>query len=211
MALAYPHRPARTRRGLAAGLALFVAVVATGCHHEPRVTKPATAVVVGDSLLYLAATDVRSALKEKGWHPVVDARVGSGINGGFTIDKWPPRVRDLVRAAHPDVVFVELGTNGCTGCQSIGAAIDDIMRELRGVPRVYWVNVKDDSPIPANPEAVNVAIDKAPQRWGNLRVLDMNTLFAGHPQWLLSDHIHFNRIGQRKFAELVAGALPDER
>src|SRR5689334_245854 len=123
MTFAYPHRPVRTRRRLAAGLALLVAVGATGCHHEPRVTKPATALVVGDSLLYLAANDVRSALKEKGWHAVVDARVGSGINGGFTIDKWPPRVRDLVRATHPDVVFVELGTNGCTGCQSLGAAI----------------------------------------------------------------------------------------
>jgi lysophospholipase L1-like esterase len=187
-----------------------VAVLATACHHQPRVTEPATALVVGDSLLYLAATDVRSALQEKGWKPVVDARVGSGIDGGFTIDKWPPRVHDLVRAAHPDVVFVELGTNGCSGCHSLDAAIDDIMRELRGVPRVYWVNVKENSPIPPDPKAVNTAIDKAPQRWGNLRVLDLNGLFEGHAEWLLPDHIHFNAAGQREFATLLAGALPDE-
>jgi lysophospholipase L1-like esterase len=210
MRCAYPHRPARTRRALVGSLALLVAATTGACHHEPSVTKPATALVVGDSLLYLSADAVRTALKEKGWTPVLDPRVGSGINGGYTIDTWPPRVHDLVRASHPDVVFVELGTNGCTGCHSLDAAIDDIMRQLRGVPRVYWLNVRDASPIPDDPEAVNDAIERAPSRWGNLRVIDMNKAFEGHPEWLLSDKIHFNAAGQRELAKLIVDKLPDE-
>ena len=41
-------------------------------------------------------------------------------------------------------------------------------------------------------------------------MLDMNGLFEGHAEWLLPDHIHFNAAGQREFATLLAGALPDE-
>jgi lysophospholipase L1-like esterase len=210
MTRSYPHRPARTRRTVAGGLAVLVALATSACHHEPKVTKPATVLVVGDSLLYLSAEAVRTALTRKGWTPVLDPRIGSGINGGYTIDKWPPRVHDLVRATHPDVVIVELGTNGCTGCQSLDAAIDDIMRELRGVPRVYWLTVRDASPIPDDPRAVNNAIERAPRRWQNLRIIDMNDAFEGHPEWLLPDKIHFNPAGQRALAKLLAGALPDE-
>jgi lysophospholipase L1-like esterase len=187
---------------------LAAALLVTACGDDFDVTKPAVALVVGDSLLYQSAPHVREALEDKGWVPVLDARPGSGIGGGLSIGSWPDRVAELVRATKPDAVIVELGTNGCEGCASLDRAIDELMRPLRDVPRVYWLNVKEQGPIPPDPEAVNAALERAADRWDNLRIVDMNEEFADRPE-LLSDGVHFTAEGERVFAELVADLLPD--
>jgi lysophospholipase L1-like esterase len=201
----YPGGRSRTRGRLA--LALAAALLVTACGDDFEVTKPAVALVVGDSLLYQSAPEVKAALEDKGWVPVIDARPGSGINGGFSIGRWPERIAELVRATKPDVAIVELGTNGCEGCASLDRAVDDVMRALRDVPRVYWLNVKEQSPIPPDPEAVNDAIDRAADRWDDLHLVDMNAEFADRRD-LLSDGIHFTREGERVFADLIADQLP---
>jgi lysophospholipase L1-like esterase len=193
------------------GALLFLVLLLGACHDAPKITKPATVVVVGDSLLYQSIGPLQQALRQRGWVPVTDGRPGSAIVGGFSISSWPERIKELVRAANPDVVVVELGTNGCGDCASIDAGIDAVMAPLRKVPRVYWVNVKDYSPIPPDPKAINDALERATDRFGNLRIIDMNKRFAGHPELLQSDRIHFDTPGQRAFAQLVASALPDER
>jgi lysophospholipase L1-like esterase len=206
----YPGRRSRTQaaRGARFLLALTAALLITGCGDDFDVTKPAVALVVGDSLLYQSAPEVKAALEDKGWVPAMDARPGSGISGGFSIGGWPERVAELVRATKPDVAIVELGTNGCQGCESLDRAIDAVMRPLRDVPRVYWLNVKEYSPIPPDPKAVNDALERAHERWDNLRIVDMNDEFADKRD-LLSDGVHFTREGERLFAELVEDQLPD--
>ena len=198
-----------TRRR-AACLLSVVPLVLGACSHDdkPKVTKPATVLIVGDSLLYQSAGPLAAVLRERGWVPVFDARPGSAILGGFSIARWPPRIRQLVRATNPDVVVVELGTNGCGHCRSMAAGIDTVMKELRTVPRVDWVNVKESAPIPPHPKAVNDALEQAKQRWKNLRIIDMNKAFAHHPELLLSDHIHFDDKGVAEFVKLVADQLP---
>src|SRR4051794_18163516 len=192
-------------------IALVVGLVAWGFtrNDAPHVTPPATGLVVGDSLVYQSANALRDQLRARGWTPVLDARIGSGILGGYTIDKWPPRIAQLVCAANPDVVVVVLGTNGCgLPCSSPAAAIDTDMALLRDVPFVYWVNVKENSPIPPKPHAINAALEQAKHRWDNLHVIDMNARFDDHRDLLRSDRIHFNRKGVLVFTELVIDALP---
>jgi lysophospholipase L1-like esterase len=197
-----------TRRRAACLLSVVSLVLGACSHDKPKVTKPATVLIVGDSLLYQSAGPLAAVLRERGWVPVFDARPGSAILGGFSIGSWPPRIGQLVRATNPDVVVVELGTNGCGHCRSMAAGIDADMKELRAVPRVYWVNVKESSPIPPHPKAVNDALDAAKKRWKNLRIIDMNKAFARHPDLLLSDHIHFDDKGVAEFVKLVADKLP---
>jgi lysophospholipase L1-like esterase len=115
-----------------------------------------------------------------------------------------------VQTTKPDVVVVELGTNGCGSCYTIDAGIDAVMRELASVRTVYWVNVKDNSPIPPDPPAVNAALQRATTRYTNLHIIDMNRRFASHPELLLPDRIHFNYVGIGVFARMIAAALPNE-
>jgi lysophospholipase L1-like esterase len=204
MTSAYPPRRPRTRLTLIAVVAL-----AAGACGDPWPSNPAVAVVVGDSLLFQSTHDVERALESKGWLPVVDGRPGSTITGGSSIDRWDDRITDLVRAVDPDVVVVELGTNGCGDCGSIRGRIDSVMRRLTSVERVYWVNVKEQSPIPPDPVAMNEAIEAATGRWNNLDVIDMNERFANRPALLQADQIHFSVAGQRVFADLIADAVPD--
>jgi hypothetical protein len=177
-------------------------------HRRVHITKPAAALFVGDSLLLQSYSDVSQAARAAGWEPVIDGQFGSAINRGFSFASWPERIDALVRFSNPDVAVVELGTNGCDHCSSLAAAIDADMQPLRHVARVYWVNVKDYSRIPADPKAINDAISAAKKRWKNLRVIDMNDSFRGHSPWLASDDIHFTTAGQQAFAQLVVGALP---
>jgi hypothetical protein len=173
-----------------------------------HITDPAVALFVGDSLLFDSKDDVEAAARAARWIPVVDGRPGSGIDGGFTIGSWPPRIDALARVAKPDVAVVELGTNGCYNCPSLDAAIDADLAPLRNVPVVYWVNVKDYSRIPADPKTINDAITAATKRWPNLRVIDLNDQFRGHGAWLSSDDIHFTAAGEAAFAQLLVHSLP---
>jgi lysophospholipase L1-like esterase len=209
----YPSRSGRTRVRIAIGVVVALALVAAGVvvlatRDRGRDGPAPTVLVVGDSLLYQSAPTVSKALESRGWHAVIDGRPGSGITGGFSIGSWPDRITDLVKIAKPKVAIVELGTNGCTDCTKYDDGIDRVMQRLRGVPQVYWVNVKLDCPVPPDPGAVNAAINRATKRWKKLRVIDMNSRFYGKPQLLIADRIHFNDAGEKVFAKLLASSLP---
>jgi lysophospholipase L1-like esterase len=219
MAPGYPRPPGRTRRravrrrSVAIALTLVVALVASACSDDDWVTPPATAVVVGDSLVFQSSTALREALEGKGWDARLDGRPGSGIVGGETVSgrvtvaSWPVRIAQLVEQFDPDAVFVVLGTNGCE-CR-LAAGIDAVMEQLRGVPRVFWLNVKEDAPIPDDPKAVNEALDAAAGRYGNLDIVDLDDHFDDRPELIHADGIHFNDAGEREFAALIADELPE--
>jgi lysophospholipase L1-like esterase len=208
----------RVRRGMVAVVAVVVlAPVLVGCGNREQPTpvaagapRPSRVLLVGDSLLFQSRNTVVDALRARGWHATVDGRPGSAITGGYTIGNWPKQLGKLVRQTKPDVVVVELGTNGCGTCFTIDAGIDAVMQKLHGVRTVYWVNVKDNSPIPPDPEAINDALQWATRRYSNLHVIDMNRRFDHHPELLIPDHIHFNEAGIGVFARMIAAALPNE-
>ena len=158
---------------------------------------PATVVLVGDSILFGASQDVTTALQRENWTVHIDAVGGSAILGSYAVVNWPKRIEGIVKERRPDVVVVELGTNDC-GCAHTANGIDAIMKRLQAVDRVYWVNVRESSPIPDNPPAMNDAIEKAQDRWSNMHVIDFNKRFNGHAGWVQDDHIHPNPRAETK-------------
>jgi lysophospholipase L1-like esterase len=189
----------------------MAAIVLSACgDDEPKITEPATAVIVGDSLLYQSSADVQRELDQRGWKHAIYGIPGAGIVGGYSVVRWADRLRELVRASKPDIVVIELGTNGCAGCTSLDDAIDAIMKPLRSVERVYWVNVREDAPVPSDPKALNDALERAKDRFDNLRIIDMNDDFDDHPGWIIEDGIHFSDAGEREFAKMLAEKFPDQ-
>jgi lysophospholipase L1-like esterase len=179
---------------------------------RPKITAPASVLVVGDSILAQSADLIETRLADAGWIPVVDARSGSSISGEVVIDEgWAARIADLVEVADPDVVVVELGTNGCGKCPSLAEGIDSVMAELSDVDFVYWLNVREDAPMPLRPRALNQALDDAQSRWRNLSVLDMHTRFDGRSEWIGEDEVHLSPEGIVEFADFVVDALPHLR
>jgi lysophospholipase L1-like esterase len=194
----------------APAIVIISAAVIGGCSSRPVVDAPATAVLVGDSILAGAETEVTSALQRHGWTVHVEAVGGSAIMGVWPTLSWPQRIEALVREQRPKVVVVQLGTNGC-GCPRAADGIEEVMERLRSVPRVYWVNVREDAPTPANPAAMNDALDDAQDQWSNLNVINLDKRFRSHTDWVRDDRVHPTQRGNNALAELIADALPTVR
>jgi len=180
---------------------LVILGVASG--GTPRVTE-GRALVIGDSLTNGANKEVREALADAGWDPVVDGR------GGWTIGRWREPLVELAGFARPDVAVVALGTNNCDRtCRRLGPEIDAIVETLldAGVQEILWVNVQESAPYPADPAFVNDEIERAVVRWRQVRMVDLDAVFAGHPEWNLDDGIHFNEAGSQQFAALLVAEL----
>jgi lysophospholipase L1-like esterase len=190
----------------------FASIVAiTGCgSSRPGVDAPATVVLVGDSILVGASQDVTTALQREHWTVHIDAVGGSAILGSYAVVNWPERIDAIVKKRRPNVVVVELGTNDC-GCAHTANGIDAIMKRLQSVDRVYWVNVRENSPIPDNPAAMNDAIDAAQDRWPNMHIIDFNKRFKGRTSWVQPDRIHPNQRGNQELANFIASELPRVR
>ena len=109
-------------------------------------------------------------------------------------------------AAHdPDAVVIELGTNGCGYCPSLGEGIDAVMEAVRDVPHVLWIDARSNGPIPDDPDKVNEAIRDAGDRWDNLTVVDFDELVGDDD--IANDTIHLSDQGQAHFAESLAAVL----
>ena len=183
----------------------------SGCGNRATVDAPATAVLVGDSILVGAAQEVTAALQREQWTVHIDAVGGTAITGTPPVVNWPQRVDSLVREHQPDVVVVELGTNGCGWCARNTDGIDAIMKPLRSVERVYWVNVREGAITPEDPPQMNDAIERAADRWPNLHVIDLNKHFDGRNDWLQADQLHPNQRGNEELAKLIEEELPRVR
>jgi lysophospholipase L1-like esterase len=115
-----------------------------------------------------------------------------------------PALVDEHREAVGDVVVVGLGTNDGQTPQQLGGWIDDLMASLRGVERVYWVNLPSFADwVPA----ANAEIAAAQDRWQHLRVIDWNARAAGDGTLRYADGIHLTAAGRGAMAELIAATL----
>ncbi|HEY8524393.1 MAG TPA: GDSL-type esterase/lipase family protein [Acidimicrobiales bacterium] len=177
---------------------------------EGTISPPGPVLLVGDSIFFMATDELTYTLRAEGWDVTVDAVSGSGIrNGGFEYVSWPDRLRDLVDVVDPEVVVVELGTNGCGNCDSIPEAIEADMAELRGVELVLWLDVATFGPRAEKGGAVNAALEDAAERWDNLEILPYDDWFAGRTDLIPADDVHPTPAGERALARHVADALAD--
>lgn len=197
---------ADTRRDAAwIGVAVLAALIVVGLASggAPRVTE-GRVLVVGDSLTNGSNAEIRTALTDAGWDAVVDGR------GGWSIGHWREPLVQLANFAQPDVAVVALGTNNCDRtCRRLGPEIDGIIETLldAGAEEILWVNAQESAPYPADPRFVNDEIARAVVRWPEVRLVDLDTVFAGHPEWHLDDGIHFNPAGAQRFGALLVEAL----
>jgi lysophospholipase L1-like esterase len=166
--------------------------------------KGSRVVLIGDSITYQSINALRSAVTGAGLEPDIYAMPGAGINGAPLVN-WPQQLDRLVAKDHPRAVVVELGTNGCGYCRSDREGIDSVMRPLRDVRDVLWIDTRTDAPIPKDADAINKALRDAADRWTNLTIVDFDDLVSGDD--IGPDHIHLNEQGQGHFAESVAAIL----
>lgn len=188
-----------------------------GCDAADAAGRAGPVLLVGDSIFALSKDELTWVLRSEGWDVTVDAHSGAGIRGGgYAGVDWPPRLRDLVRLVDPEIVVVELGTNGCGPCDSVPDAIDDVMQPLSGVETVLWLKVRTDGAQLADAAAVNAALEDATGRWSNLELLPYDMWVAGRPDLLPPDDVHPTAAGERALAQHVGDALrehapPDDR
>jgi lysophospholipase L1-like esterase len=191
-----------------AACALVVVSLAACGDRRPVIHAPASVLVVGDSILDFSKADVAKTLEHAGWTQSVDGRPGSRVTGGYSIGSWPQELKLRVAQSKPDVVVVELGTNGCGLCKTDADGINAVMESLRSVRRVYWVNVRIHAPIPQDPAAFNRALQQARLRWPNLHVIDMNKKIGDDPKLILADRVHPTPAGEQAIADMIEAALP---
>jgi hypothetical protein len=191
-------------RALLGVVVMFVLVVLGVAGSGTPTVTGRRVLMIGDSLTGISTAELGRTLRANGWEPEIVAVAGTSIG------KWVPKVAGDAAFARADVAVVELGTNNClVHCRPLGPEIDVIVRSLldNGVQRIFWVNVQEDLPNPVNRRFVNDEIERAIVRWPQVSMIDLDTTFAGHPEWHVPDGVHFNAAGQRVFADLVARAL----
>lgn len=197
-----------TRNGvfllLLGAFALFV-VVMRGDGPSP----PGNLLVVGDSLTAQSNGAIKRVLNADGWSVTVVAEPGAGISGGGRRDvDWSEILRERVEKLDPEVVYIELGTNGCgPDCSTLPAEIDALLDEVSSVPVVLWLDVRTNVPLPnVNPHDVNNALTAASQRYPNMTPLDFDR-WGDDTALLTGDGVHFNTSGSMVMADQVSRAV----
>lgn len=172
---------------------------------------PGNLLVVGDSLTAQSSGQIKRLLNDDGWSVTVVAEPGAGIAGGGRRDvDWSEVLHERVARLEPEVVYIELGTNGCgPGCTTLGGEVDALLAEVGDVPVVLWLDVRTNVPLPnVDPHDVNRELTAASQRYPNMTPLDFDRWGADEPL-LLGDAVHFNTSGSVVMADQVRKAIRD--
>jgi lysophospholipase L1-like esterase len=194
------------RLAIAAVVTLVVVgiVVATGSDQSPEPVAGPRALVIGDSLLNNARSQVESELRSDGWDPTVAAFPGSNIL------IWQERLQPLAERTRPNVAVVELGTNDCFRgkCPDLGPLIDRIVDDLaETADAILWLDVQAATPHLVPADSVNAQIRLAAARHPDVRMVEFGELFDQHPEWHIADGLHLNEAGQQALADLITTEL----
>lgn len=204
-----PRPGNRTRRfwSLLGAAGLIMASTACGSDSSGR----GSLLLVGDSIFFQAANELKRELRDEGWDVTVVAHPGAGLaGGGYTEVDWPTELRDEL-ASDPDVVVVELGTNACGDpCGSRRSAIEAFMGLLEDVSHVFWLTVRTDPPRPHDAQAINEALRNAAGDHDNLELLPYHDWLDDRPGQAPRNNVHLTASGQQALAERLGDALPDD-
>jgi lysophospholipase L1-like esterase len=201
------------RRIVMVAVAAAVLVVACSSDDAAERSTPTTStssrphvLVLGDSNTVFAETDVRSAMRDHGVVPDLQAISGFGLKES---DLWLAALPDLLEK-DPDAVLVALGTNDAVdagNAEAFSERLDRMMTALGDRPVVWFTHFEGrPEPIGASARMVNAAIRAAPSKWKNLTVVDLAPDLAADPSLLEADLVHFSATGRPWFAEQLAVA-----
>jgi peptidoglycan/LPS O-acetylase OafA/YrhL len=146
---------------------------------------------IGDSVMVGAAGELMRAIK----NPEIDAEVGRQAADAVAILQQRRAAGKL-----GDVVVVDIGNNGPLSTEQF----DEMMRELSGVRKVVFVNVKVPRPWE---QTNNDVLAEGVQRYPNAVLLDWHAASAGRPELFVPDGFHLEFEGQQLYADLIAAQV----
>ncbi|HET9121112.1 MAG TPA: acyltransferase family protein [Solirubrobacterales bacterium] len=197
------------RVGLAAGVTVVVIVVGwsgIAPSGNPGEVGPASAHIRAQSV---AVSDRHPEVLALGDSVMVDARtdLAQRLRPGLTLDaavgRQPADIISLLDAYGaagrlPDDVVIQIGNNGPV----YGDDLVALHEALRGVPRVYLVNV--DVPRSWQGE-VNSALAEAARDWGQAELVDWHAIASQKD--LTTDGVHLTSEGITLYGRLIARAI----
>jgi hypothetical protein len=204
------HRGSVIRRAIACAAVIAAGATATtACVPPPAAVAPAPAApvppprpprvdVFGDSVVLGGNSQIVDRLHRDGWAPRVNAVPGVSIEQVANLVVAQPRVSD--------VAVVALGYTYFWKPVVLRRDVDALMYafSIRNVRRVIWLNVRENRP---ERRDVNLELNAATQRWGNLEIADWNSLSRGRTGVFLPDGQHLLPAGGRLMARLIEQRL----
>jgi hypothetical protein len=154
---------------------------------------PPEAFFVGDSVMLGAKAAIESAMRP--WGVTVDAVVGRSTLAGLEV------VRSRRGAVH-DVVVIQLGTNDGASLAPYALHVDQIMRELEGVPVVIWLTIREARRYYAG---TNATLRRTLRAYPNAFVADWNAYSPASGMY--TDGLHLRPSGAAAMARLVHDAI----
>lgn len=196
-----------TLAGMAVGLAIPIqpatatnygpTATTTAAVHGENIPAPLRFAIVGDSITYTATDELEA--------------VGGTVEafGGVHILQARPALQEFAAAGRRRIV-VEVGTMDVaswTNERRLRARVRAVFLDLRAVPCVLWVDLKQDSVPPGlSPERTGMfnelLVDIAGQ-FGQ-HVAAWSIASEGHPGWFREDGLHPTDIGQVAYSRFVA-------
>ena len=155
------------------------------------IPEPGWLLAVGDSIL----RGVENELEDEWGEGTIDALVSRSMPAGLSVLE-----RELQRTPRPEVVVVELGTNGGTDQRRV----DRLMAAVADIPSVFVVSIS--APFEWVPEA-NALLAEAALSHENVRLIDWHGLSSTHPEWFRPDLVHPNAAGRPWFVWLLIESL----
>jgi peptidoglycan/LPS O-acetylase OafA/YrhL len=146
---------------------------------------------LGDSVMVGAAGELTRSIGEL----EIDAEVG----------RQAPAVIEILNQRRAegqlgDEVVVHIGNNGTLSAEQF----DEMMRALKGVRKVVFVNVK----VPRSWEqSNNDVLAEGVRRYPNAVLADWHAASANRPEFFVEDGYHLQPEGQRVYADLIAAQL----
>ncbi|MDQ3736917.1 MAG: acyltransferase family protein [Actinomycetota bacterium] len=156
------------------------------------VSAPADRVTaIGDSVMIGAAGELQRSLG----NPAMYADVGMQAAGVIEILQKRRAAGDL-----GEVVVIHIGSNGTLNAEQF----DEMMRMLKDVRRVAFVNVKVPRPWE---QPNNEVLADGVRRYPNTVLVDWHAASVDRPELFVEDGIHLQAEGQRVYADLIAAHL----
>ena len=101
-----------------------------------------------------------------------------------------------------DIVVFALGTNG----QVTDEQLDDLLGEVGTDKHVFFVNTRSPQTWMAE---TNAALERAADRYGNVKVIDWYSASAPHGDWFDGDGTHLSEDGAQAYIDMVHNAIAD--